>query len=145
MSPATCPECGAALPTGLACFDLLGLVIAWEAEDAALQALHFETVATYNLQHPAQFMPEALAHVHAGLAARVRDGLGIAEIRRRTGARYQGPAKVLRPEHERRPVLRAWPLTLADIWADGQPAGAAERVQAWTKATLAELDKPSPV
>lgn len=53
--PSTCPECGARRVEGMTCWEQLGMIIAWEADDPELLAEHFLTVATYNLQHPAQF------------------------------------------------------------------------------------------
>ncbi|MCB0185693.1 MAG: hypothetical protein KDE31_15605, partial [Caldilineaceae bacterium] len=45
----------------LDCRGQLGAMIAWEWQDPELMAQHFLTIASYNLQHPAQFTAEALA------------------------------------------------------------------------------------
>ena len=82
-----CPECGAPAVVGLNCWDLLSCVLAWEAQDAELAAEHFLTVATYNLQHPAQFDDEAIAALRAAFVDHLDKGLPVAEIRGRMGTR----------------------------------------------------------
>lgn len=137
MSP--CPECGAPARDGLDCREQLAWLIGWEQQDPALAAAHFYTVATFNLQHPAQFTPEALAGLRALFIEAVDGALAGPEVRRRAVAGGLGESKVLRPEAERRPVLRAWPITIADVYLPDHPAGAADRVWAWARAVRAEL------
>jgi hypothetical protein len=48
---------------------------------------------------------------------------------------------VLKPEAERRPVLRQWSLTIADVYLPDQPQGAAERVKAWAASIRREFDQ----
>jgi hypothetical protein len=55
LSELHCAECGAPRVSGMTCWEMLGAIIAWEYHDPALLAEHFLTVASYNLQHPAQF------------------------------------------------------------------------------------------
>lgn len=134
-----CPECGAPATNGLTCWEQLGAILAWEWQDPALQAQHFLTVACYNLQHPAQFTGEALAGLREMFVAHLEQGTGIAELRRRVGRMAEGNRRVLKPERERRPVLRRWRVTIADVYQAGQPEGAAERVQQWAAALRDEL------
>lgn len=122
-----CPECGAPQVDGLNCWWQMGAICGWEADDPALQAVHFHTVATFNLQHPAQFLPEVLAGLQALHHDVLTQGLPPKEMRRRMGQ----PAKVLRPPEQRTPVARAWRMTVADVYAGGRREGAAERVKAW--------------
>jgi len=56
-------------------------------------------------------------------------------------ARYAGGAKVLLPEAERKPALRRWPMTIADVYLPDQPQGAAARVRAWAASIRAELSR----
>jgi hypothetical protein len=126
-----CLECGAPMVNGLTCWDMLGAIIAWEFQDPELLAEHFLTVASYNLQHPAQFTEATLAGLWAVFIERIDHGLGITEIRRRVGKATAGATRVLRPEAERHPVLRQWSMTIADVYLPEQPQGAAERVRAW--------------
>lgn len=137
---ACCPECGAPLVDGLDCWNQMGAVCAWEWQDAALAAVHFLTVASYNLQHPAQFTAESLKTLTAVYCDYLDHGLTVTEIRRRVGAQAQGSARVLKPASERRPVLRHWPLTVADVYIPDQPQAAAERVKAWAASIRHELD-----
>ena len=138
-TPLTCPECGAPAVDGLSCWERLGLLIAWEADDPALRAEHFLIVASYNLQHPAQFTDEALASLRDGLIARLDDGVAVAELRRRASGQFEGPTRVLKRESERQPVLRQWRMTIADVYLPDQPVGAAERVRAWAAAIRQEM------
>ena len=117
----------------------MGAVCAWEWQDPELAAVHFLTVASYNLQHPAQFTDEALAGLTAVYKEYLDRGLAVAEIRRRVGALAAGSTRVLRPPAERRPVLRRWPMTVADVYLPDQPQGAADRVRAWAAAIRREL------
>jgi hypothetical protein len=123
----------------MTCWEMLGGIIAWEYQDPELLAEHFLTVASYNLQHPAQFTDAALAGLRAVFIERVDHGLAIAEIRRRVGAAALGAARVLRPESSRQPVLRQWAMTIADVYLPSHPVGAAERVRAWATAIRREL------
>lgn len=129
----TCPECGAPRVEGLDCWGQLGGIIAWESGRPELFAVHFLTVAAYNLQHPAMYEPEAIAGLRATLDEVLSQGLAIEEILRRTRKTYDGARRVRRAEAERRPVLRSWPMTIADVYLPEQPEGAADRVRAWAR------------
>lgn len=135
----SCPECGAPAVDGLGCDGQLGLIIGWESGNPELFAVHFLTVACYNLQHPAKFTDEAIAGLRATLIEVLDEGLPIAEVRRRTSARYDGERRVMRPEGDRRPVSRPWRMTIADVCAPRTTDGAAERVRAWAAAVRSEL------
>lgn len=135
----TCPECGAPRVEGMGCWEQLGMVIAWEADDPELLAEHFLTVATYNLQHPAQFTDQTLAELRAAFVDRLDRGASVREIRDRMGRIFAGSTRVLRPEAERRPVPRAWSRTVADVCIHDRPQGAAGRVREWAAAVRREL------
>jgi hypothetical protein len=123
----------------MTCWEQLGGVLAWEAHDPALGAEHFLTVACYNLQHPAQFADEVVAGLQAALVDHLDRGVAVAELRRRAGRAYQGSRRVLRPEAERRPVLRRWAMTIADVYLPARPEGAAERVRRWAACVRAAI------
>ena len=129
-----CPECGAPRSGGLGCWERLGAIIAWEADDPALQREHFLTVASYNLQHPAQYTDAAIAGLREVYVEHLDRGIPIAEIRRRVSAATEGSTRVRRDERDRRPVQRDWPMTIADVYLDGDPRGAADRVRRWAHA-----------
>lgn len=135
----SCPECGAPCVDGLSCWEQLGVVIAWEAEDAELAAEHFLTVASYNLQHPAQFTDGALAGLHGAFVDHLDRGVAVGELRRRAARAYEGSKRVLRREGERRAVLRRWGATIADVYRPDEPEGAAGRVRAWAASIRDEL------
>lgn len=136
----TCPECGALLADGMSCQDMLGAIIAWEAQDAELLNEHFLTVAAYNLQHPAQFTEAAIDGLRVVFAERLDHNLGIAEIRRRIGGAAAGTARVLKPEEERQPMLRRWSRTVADVYDADHPQGAAGRVRLWAASIRLEME-----
>jgi len=123
------------------CFEQLGWLIGWEQQDPELAAVHFLTVASYNLQHPAQFRPEVLARLREAFIAHLDHGLPTSEIRRRMAEAYADSARVMLPGPERRPVLRRWPMTIADVYLPDRPEGAADRVRAWAASIRAELDR----
>lgn len=134
-----CPECGAPQVEGMTCWEQLGAIGSWEFQDPALMAEHFLTVASYNLQHPAQFTDEALAGLRVAFIDHLDQGVSTQELRRRAASVYEGPKRVLRPAAERRPLLRRWPMTIADVYIPDQPTGAAQRVRQWAAAIRREL------
>src|SRR5688572_12084846 len=134
-----CPECGAPIVEGMACWEMLGAIIAWEYQDPELLAEHFLTVASYNLQHPAQFADAAITGLRAAFIEHLDHGLAVVEIRRRMGQTFDGAARVLKPEAERKPVLWRWSTTIADVYLPDQPQGAAARVRAWAAAIRREM------
>jgi len=136
---ASCPECGAPAVDGMTCSEQFGVVLAWEAHDPELAAEHFLTVACYNLQHPAQFTDEALGWLRAAVIDHLDSGRPVADIRRQAASGFQGKKRVLRKEADRRPVLRRWRMTIADVCLPERPEGAAERVRAWAAAIRSEL------
>jgi hypothetical protein len=134
-----CSECGAPMVNGLTCWEQLGAIGAWEFQDPELLAEHFLTVASYNLQHPAQFTDEAINGLRATFIERLDNGLTITEIRHRTATAYAGKKPVLKNQTERRPVLRRWRMTIADVYIPDQRQGAAERVRRWAAVIRSEL------
>jgi Family of unknown function (DUF5946) len=139
MSAGCCPECGAPRVDGLECRDQLGQLLAWEADDEELRGVHFLTVASYNLQHPAWFTDEAIAGLRQGFIDHLDRGVPVAELRRRASAAVEGSKRVRRDEASVRPVRRAWPITIADVYHGCQPEGAAERVRQWARAIRSSL------
>lgn len=134
-----CPECGAPRVDGLDCWGQLGVIIAWEWQDPDLMAQHFLTVASYNLQHHAQFTEGALAGLQQQFIEHLDNGVPVAEIRRRVSNLAEGNINVRKPEAERRPTLRQWSMTIADVYIPEQPTGAADRVKAWAASIREEL------
>jgi hypothetical protein len=135
----TCPECGAAAVDGLNCWEQLGAILAWEWQDPELLAEHFLTVASYNLQHPAQFTDEANQGLRAAFIAHLDQGVPVATLRRQIAQIADGSQRVRKDEAEHRPILRTWPMTIADVYLPDQPEGAADRVRRWAAAIRAEI------
>ena len=137
--PDRCLECGAAAVAGMTCWEQLGVLLAWEAQDPELATEHFLTVASYNLQHPAQFTEEVLTGLRAGFIEHLDNDLPVTEIRRRAAKAFAGKKRVLKDEAERNPVLREWHMTIADVCIPDTPQGAAARVRAWAGSIRSEL------
>jgi hypothetical protein len=136
---ASCAECGAPAVDGMNCWEQLGMLIAWEYDDPELRSEHFLTVASYNLQHPAQFTEQALANLRAGVRDYLDHGVSTGTLRQRASAMFEGSTRVLRPAAERVPVLRRWRMTIADVYLPQEPDGASTRVRAWGASIRAEL------
>jgi hypothetical protein len=117
----------------------MGAICAWEWQDPELAAVHFLTVASYNLQHPAQFTAQALVGLREQFIAYLDEGVPVGEIRRRVGRLAAGATRVLKPRAERGPVLRKWLMTVADVYIPEQPEGAADRVKRWAACIRQEL------
>lgn len=138
-NPTACPECGAPVVDGMSCWEQLGGILAWEAQDPELLAEHFLTVASYNLQHPAQFRDEVIAGLRVALIDRLDSGIAVEELRCRAARAYEGSTRVLKKESERRPVLRSWNTTISDVYLPDRPECAAARVRAWAASIRKQL------
>ena len=135
----TCPECGAPPVNGMTCWEQLGGILAWEAQDPELRAQHFLTVASYNLQHPAQFTKAVQDALQAAFIERLDHGLPDYEIRARMARAFGGSRRVLVKAPERQPKRRNWPMTIADVYLPDRPQGAASRVLEWAASIRREL------
>lgn len=142
MASARCDECGAPVDGTLDCRARLEGILAWEWNDPELQALHFLTVAAYHLQHPSAFLPEALERLWQNLGDYLDGRVTVDELRRRTGAAFDGPRRVLLPEEARVPVLRSWSSTVASVYPGAGPHAAADRVRSWADGVRRERPRP---
>ena len=136
---AACLECGAPPVNGMTCWEQLGAIVAWEFDDPDLYAEHFLTVASYNLQHPAQFTEEALGWLRAGFIEHLDKGVPTEALRRRAARLFDGPKRVLKDKSERYAVRRSWSMTISDVYIPDQPEGAADRVRSWAASIRNEL------
>ena len=137
--PDRCPECGAPAVDGMSCWEQFGSLLAWEVDDPELRAEHFLTVASYNLQHPAQFTDAVLAGLRSYFVEYLDRGVAVQEIRRRAARAFEGATRVLKEPSQRRPARRQWSMTIADVYVPDRPEGAATRVRAWGAAIRQEL------
>jgi hypothetical protein len=93
---------------GLSCWEQLGAILAWEWRDPALSAVHFLTVASYNLQHPAQFTAEALEGLRALFIDYLVNDLPAGVLRERVARGMAAKKKVLKEKTEQ----KVWPRML---------------------------------
>ena len=121
------------------CWEQLAAILGWESQDPELAAEHFLTVASYNLQHPAQFTEEALESLKISLIDYLDHGIPAQTLRQRANKAYNGKKRVLKRESERHPVLRHWNMTIANVYLPGGPQGAADRVRRWAAVIRREL------
>lgn len=133
-----CPECGAPQTDGLNCFDMFGVVLSWEAFDQDLLNLHFWTVATYNLQHPAQFTEEAIKGLREVYLEAYEKEVPISYIRKKMSRLTEGKVHVIKKVNIT-PCLKSWPITIADIYHHNQHIGVSHRVLQWRKSVRSAL------
>jgi hypothetical protein len=145
-----CPECGAPLAPGTACREHLHELLLLEARvPGAPGALpHFLAVASYNLQHPSTFVPDALEGLRRTVADVLAGRATLDDARRRARAGARGSARVHRhtgeqPAENDRRLLDAWPtrwpITVADVRA-ADPSEYAQSVRAWAASVVAALE-----
>jgi len=119
------------------------VMLAREFEEPACAEVHHLTVMCYNLQHPQQFTPAALAWSRSALQQVLEQGLPPGELLRRSRQVYGSPgkAKVTRQPRPGEAVQSVpWSLTIADAIGETS-AGHNQRVQSWAWAVLADLKK----
>lgn len=81
---------------------MLAQVIGWEWGYPELSAKHFLTVATYNLQHSAEFANDAIEGLRAAFIQHLDHSLPVERIRHLIAREYEGKRRVKKPEVERR-------------------------------------------
>jgi hypothetical protein len=124
---------------GLSCWEQLGAILAWEWRDPALSAVHFLTVASYNLQHPAQFTDEALEGLRAAFIDYLDHDVPADILRKRVAHSLEGEKKVLKDKAEQKVSYRSWRITIADVYVPDRPEGAAGRVRQWARYIRSEI------
>ena len=144
-----CPDCGAPLDLGRQCRDYFYELLALEARVPGVPDLlsHFYAVATYNLQHPAAFIPGAIYGLRTALTDALGGNADIRELRRRAGAAAQGITRVLRQPAEDGESSQAtltkewpteWPMTVRDVCI-AEPQDYERRVREWATSVAAVL------
>jgi hypothetical protein len=97
----TCTECGAKEVEGMDCWWQLGGIGQWELNDPELYAVHFLTVACYNLQHPSQFTDEALEDLRNTFNEALENGWSNEQVRAQVSkAGWDGKKKVIVKEYQ---------------------------------------------
>ena len=146
---ARCAECGAALSDGRTCREYFYELLALEAQVPGAQGgePHFYAVASYNLQHPAGFMPAMLVGLHRTVADVLAGRATVADALRRARTATDGPTRVHRRadavlSDADRAMLREWPTTWAMTVRDVRAVSAeryAEQVRAWATVVTTAL------
>lgn len=135
----SCLECGAAQTEDLTCWDQFSAVLGWEWQDPELQAKHFLTVASYNLQHPSRFTDEAIVGLQEVFRDHLKNGLPISQIRKQVSQAAAGNQTILKKTKDQNPIPREWKITITDVFFSNQPEGATERVQIWAESILEDI------
>jgi hypothetical protein len=135
-----CPECGAADRRGSTCREQWHELLALEFSDPRAGAVHFLTVACYELQHPTQFdlHPEARQQLADALRSVVLHGRSVDDVRRRMGEAYDGSRSVLAADDAAPAVLGSWSHTVADV-GPPDPEVHVERVRACARSVVSDL------
>lgn len=128
---------------GLSCWEQLGGVLAWEWNDPDLLSVHFLTVASYNLQHPAQFTDEAVTSLRNIFIEHLDNGTPVEQLRDRIASSFDGSREVRRKDPIHQFILHYWKMTIADVYLPDHPEGAAERVRTWAGTIRNELSAAS--
>lgn len=139
QNPTSCPECGAPESMGMNCREQFWGILAWEWQDPELSAEHFLTVASYNLQHPAQFTDEAIEKLQELFIDHLDNGTPVSYLRQQVARTAAGNKKVLKDVPARRMILRRWNMTIANVYLSNNPQGAAGRVRVWARSIRSEL------
>ncbi|MEX0868191.1 MAG: DUF5946 family protein [Nitriliruptoraceae bacterium] len=134
-----CDECGTLERDGQCCRQQWGELLALEFSDVRAGSVHFLTVASYQLQHPASFplQPEALRDLVAALRDAVIDGRDVTSVRDAMQRRYDGSRPVAATAGDV-VAQRRWTRTVADV-SPPDPAGHVERVIRWAAAVVDDL------
>jgi hypothetical protein len=122
-------------------FDEL-LALEWRVEGGPGTLVHFLAIASYNLQHPSEFTPDALRGLRRALHDALSGQATIDGLLRRARALTEGATRVRRRDDtpltdDDRAMLDAWPtrwpMTVADV-CRATPDVYQERVNAWAAA-----------
>jgi hypothetical protein len=146
---AECAECGAPLATGRGCRDYFHDLLALESRVPGGPGAepHFFAVASYNLQHPGDFVPSVLTGLRDTLADVLAGRATLDDARMRARRATNGATRVRRRadtalSDAERAIVETWPvrwaMTVRDV-VDVPPADYAARVRAWATAVVAEL------
>ena len=139
-----CGECGAQLDPGRTCRDYFNDMLALESQvpGGPGNKAHFLAVASYNLQHPADFTPDVLA----GLRKTFGDVLGgratAADALARARKATDGSTRVLRRPGDPPTRPDGWPtrwaMTVRDV-CDAPVSRYLQQVQAWATSVDAAI------
>lgn len=120
----SCPECGAVWHDNTTCQDDFHQVLFWENENPANGAVHHLMVASYHIQHPSLYSPEALDYAKQLLEAFLVAGRSPDEVRKRSRTQVNSGQRIWKVKgtpdrHGVHPQPVAWTMTVADVVAGG--------------------------
>jgi hypothetical protein len=149
-STSACPECGAALPETGSCQEYLHELLFLEAQVPGAPGAepHFLAIASFNLQHPSMFLPNALLGLRRTVADVLTGRATLDDARRRARHVASGRARVRRHadtvlSSSDQLVLHAWPtswpLTVVDV-CRVPPDRYVESVHRWATSIIEALD-----
>jgi hypothetical protein len=125
---------------GGSCREQYGECLALEfQEPAVFGAVHHVTVLCYNLQHPRDFSPKALAWMRSSLRAVIEGNVSPVALREQAGREFKRQARVLRKDGQATPPARThWSRTVLDVRRES-PAVYTGDILAWARAILQDL------
>lgn len=137
-----CPECDAELSGGQTCLDYFHLMLAWEW-DHNLYDLHHLMVASYHLQHPSLYSPEALSSLTVMLVEFFEQGVTFQAMRKRIGKSVDSGIRTYRiagtPDaHGSYPSPVVWEMQAGDVIEAGVDRYYAS-IRQWTESILRSL------
>ena len=123
-APQRCPECGALWTNAPPCEEQFHQMLFWEAEYPAYGEVHHLMVLCYHLQHPSLYSPEGLNEARRLWVEFVEHGAAPVEVRQRNRARVDSGKRDWKitaraNSHGAYDRVLDWPLTAADVVADG--------------------------
>jgi hypothetical protein len=113
-------------------------LLAWEWQDRELGAVHFLTVGSYLLQHPASLTEGALSALRSAFAGVVDGEMTVEQVRGTHDRQFSGEQRARRNHTEVDPELHTWSMTIADVYTGGPP-NAADQVRRWAQAIRDEM------
>jgi hypothetical protein len=138
----SCHECGADWHDGQTCTDHFHTLLFWEF-DHKLFDVHYLLVASYHMQHPALYSPEALKEAPGLMIGWLEQGKHPHQTRREFGPAVQSDVRPFRitgtPEHHgayMHPVT--WTMRVGDVVRRGIDAYY-DSTRAWAASILASL------
>ena len=145
---ASCPECGAAIPSGGSCRDHFESLLAfeWTVPGGAGEVAHFHAVVAYMLQHPRSMnlAPGTFSTLRTALSDELDGHLGLTELRRRMHQMFDGPVRARRDPDDLEVdwPSRDWPVIVTDVTiVEADASGYADRVRQWAQAVRKVLDE----
>lgn len=142
MPAESCPVCGAIYQNNLTCESVFNEFLALEFSDAEYGAVHFLTVACYNIQH-VLYSDAALIWIEQQLRDMLESGISPEQIRRRAASQTrprQREWNITRRVGDAPQTKIAWSMSIIDVALWYQDAESYRSlVKQWARKTLDEM------